>query len=53
MADELRSSPNVFDLITGQFPHHGEAYYGLRIERLSKLAVGCFSPVRSVLAGAY
>ncbi len=36
LRDELHSQSTIFDLITGQFPHHGDAYYKKRLERLKK-----------------
>ncbi len=38
LADELKAGGDAFDLILGQFPHHGEAYYRLRIARLGPVA---------------
>lgn len=32
--DELKADPSVYDLITGQFPHHGDLYYEKRKEKL-------------------
>ncbi len=37
LADEIALTPETLDLILGQFPHHGDAYYKLRIARLSKI----------------
>lgn len=36
LRDELLSQSTIFDLITGQFPHHGDAYYKKRLTRLKK-----------------
>ena len=38
LKDESQLNASTFDLILGQFPHHGQAYYEKRILRLSKLA---------------
>ena len=35
LGDEAHLKPELFDVITGQFPHHGEAYYRERIRRLT------------------
>ena len=31
LSDELQTHVDVFDLITGQFPHHGQVYYETRV----------------------
>ena len=36
LASEVAVNPSALDLILGQFPHHGDAYYRLRIERVEK-----------------
>jgi tetratricopeptide (TPR) repeat protein len=36
LRDELQSNPDSFDLITGQFPHHGKGYYEHRVRRLTE-----------------
>lgn len=37
LQDELQSRSSAFDVITGQFPQHGRAYYAKRLERSSEL----------------
>lgn len=37
LSDEIKLQANTLDLILGQFPHHGDAYYKLRIRRLSEV----------------
>jgi tetratricopeptide (TPR) repeat protein len=55
LRDELEIHADLFDLITGQFPHHGPAYYEARIRRCKPLLEA--SPgdtvVRNDLAVAY
>jgi len=36
LKDDILAQASSLDLILGQFPHHGEAYYKLRITRLKK-----------------
>ncbi|MEM7014536.1 MAG: tetratricopeptide repeat protein, partial [Verrucomicrobiota bacterium] len=35
LADEAKLRPEIFDVITGQVPHHGDAYYEARIKQLA------------------
>lgn len=37
LQDELQSRSSAFDVITGQFPQHGRAYYAKRLERSTEL----------------
>ena len=34
--DESQMDPEVFELITGQFPHHGDAFYEARVRRYTE-----------------
>ena len=36
LKDDIATQASSLDLILGQFPHHGETYYKLRIKRISK-----------------
>jgi len=38
LADEVATHANTLDLILGQFAHHGDAYYKMRVERILKQA---------------
>lgn len=33
LRDEVNAKSDLYDLVTGQFPHHGEAYYQERVRR--------------------
>ena len=53
--DEMQTEADTFDLITGQFPHHGKAYYEARITRtLARLErIPGNRNLRNDLASAY
>ena len=36
LRDETSIAPDLFDLITGQFPHHGDGYYHQRVKKLKR-----------------
>ena len=53
--DEMQTEADTFDLITGQFPHHGKVYYEARITRtLARLEGNPDHPnLRNDLASGY
>lgn len=50
--DELKSKASVYDLVMGQVPHHGEAYYKKRVGQLELIEQPTFEQ-RQDLAVAY
>ena len=66
LRDEQKLQPDIYDLLTGRIPHHGDAYYEARVKRLTAkdglsasekndLAVALvrlkqFDPAREILA---
>ena len=53
LRDELKTETDTFDLITGQFPHHGDEYYRRRIEVLQANEAKLGLEERNDLAVAY
>jgi tetratricopeptide (TPR) repeat protein len=55
LRDELLTQADDFDLITGQFPHHGKAYYEARLRRTEEALRGdrSRSAIRNDLAATY
>ena len=53
LRDESRLNGTDFDLITGQFPHHGSAYYQARVKRLTAAGEPADYQSRNDLAVAY
>lgn len=55
LRDELETHADIFDLITGQFPHHGRMYYESRVETSLQILVDTpdDTSARNNLAVAY
>jgi tetratricopeptide (TPR) repeat protein len=53
LRDEAKLNATDFDLITGQFPHHGNGYYQVRIKRLTASGEPADYQARNDLAVAH
>ncbi len=53
LRDEAKLNASDFDLVTGQFPHHGAGYYRVRIQRLTAAGEPTDYQMRNDLAVAH